>query len=157
MIRKWYMFLFLCLLLALSPANEGLELLSRNQADISVEVKGAVSEPGVYYLPAFSTVNDLLALVKLQENADLSTINLTTALKDQDVLVIPVKSEQPLISINSADLQQLMTLPHIGEVTAQRIIDYRNEHGLFQHLEDLKAVKGIGEKIFAQIAELIQL
>ena len=50
------------------------------------------------------------------------------------------------VNVNTADLNTLMTLPGIGEVLAQRIIDYRQAHGKFQHLEELTNVSGIGQK-----------
>ena len=50
------------------------------------------------------------------------------------------------VNVNTADLNTLMTLPRIGEVLAQRIIDYRQAHGKFQHLEELTNVSGIGQK-----------
>ena len=59
------------------------------------------------------------------------------------------------VNINTADLNQLCELPQIGEVLAQRIIDYREQHGAFSAIEDIKQVKGIGDAIFADISSLI--
>jgi len=61
------------------------------------------------------------------------------------------------ISINSADIKELEQLPGIGPSLARRIIEYREEHGLFQKLEDLKKVKGIGDKLFEKIMLYAQL
>ena len=157
MIPKLYVFLFICLAVLLSPLSNGVELLSSRSEDIQVEVKGEAENCGIYTLPAFSTVDDLLQLIKLGQQADTSMLNRNTVLKNNDEINIPAKTEVQRVSINTADIQQLMTLPQIGQVTAQRIIDYRNEHGFFQQLEDIKAVKGIGEKTFEKIRDLICL
>lgn len=61
------------------------------------------------------------------------------------------------IDINTATLQQLQLLPGIGEVTAQRILDYRNEHGYFSSMEELMNVSGIGEKKLAQIEPYVKI
>jgi comEA protein len=59
------------------------------------------------------------------------------------------------INIHTAAQAELETLPRIGPKVAQRVIDYRNQNGSFKKVEDIMKVKGIGEKIFAQIKDLI--
>lgn len=59
------------------------------------------------------------------------------------------------INLNSATVQELVTLPKIGEKTAQRILDYRTKNGRFQKIEDLMKVKGIGEKTFLKLKDRI--
>ena len=59
------------------------------------------------------------------------------------------------VNINTADIDTLMKLPGIGEVIAQRIIDYRQAHGVFRSIEEIKDVEGIGEGRFEQIRLLI--
>ena len=61
------------------------------------------------------------------------------------------------ISLNTATLDELMTLPGIGEAKAQSIIEYREEVGAFQNIEELKEVSGIGDAIFDQIKENITI
>ena len=69
--------------------------------------------------------------------------------------VPPVQDPEPQaafpVNINTADLSQLMTLPGIGEVIGQRIIDYRSTHGPFGSVDELINVKGIGEKRLAEL------
>ena len=61
------------------------------------------------------------------------------------------------LSLNTATLDELMTLPGIGESKAQAIIEYREEVGAFQNIEELKEVSGIGDAIFDQIKENITI
>lgn len=59
------------------------------------------------------------------------------------------------ININTASLTELQELPRVGEKIAQRIIDFRKEHGNFKRIEEIMKVKGIGEKMFAELKEMI--
>jgi competence protein ComEA len=59
------------------------------------------------------------------------------------------------ININTASLVELQNLPRIGSKVAQRIIDYRKQHGPFKRVEDIMKVKGIGERTFLRIKDLI--
>ena len=59
------------------------------------------------------------------------------------------------ININTASLTKLQELPRVGEKIAQRIIDFRKEHGNFKRIEEIMKVKGIGEKTFEQLRPLI--
>lgn len=71
-----------------------------------------------------------------------------------------VSSEAPaagLVNINTAGLEELVTLSGIGEVIGNRIIDYRNENGSFLSIDEIMEVKGIGESIFAGIKDFITI
>jgi comEA protein len=61
------------------------------------------------------------------------------------------------ININTASLVELQKLPRVGEIVAQRIIDFRKEHGPFNKIEEIMKVPGIGEKIFAELKDLITI
>ncbi|MBN1222918.1 MAG: helix-hairpin-helix domain-containing protein [Candidatus Aminicenantes bacterium] len=66
------------------------------------------------------------------------------------------KAAEKKIDINTATSAELQKLPRIGEKVAQRIIDYREQHGEFKKIEEIMKVKGIGEKVFKQIKDLIE-
>lgn len=124
---------------------------------MEVEIKGAISNPGVYTLKRNSSISTLIKRSgPLLENADTSRISFTHILQNQDVVVIPEIKEIKLISLNSATKEELQTLPGIGPSIAQRIIDYR-ESSTFQTLEQIKDVKGIGEALFNKIQDKICL
>lgn len=124
---------------------------------ISVEIKGEIEKPGIYELKKGSNLKDLLDIAIILDSSDLSSYSLNTALYNNQIIVIPKISEEVLISINSADLNQLSSLPGIGIKTAEKIIEYRNNNGSFNSLEELMNVKGIGKSKFNKIKEYITL
>ena len=65
------------------------------------------------------------------------------------------KSPDQKININTAQSEELQKLPRVGPAIAQRILDYRKENGNFKRIEDLMKVRGIGEKVFNQLKDLI--
>lgn len=136
--------------------------------EVVVHVAGAVSAPGVYTLPADSRVDDAVRAAGATADADLSQLNLAQKLADGQKITVPAAGETPapadnaapsdssqsgaLVNINTATREELETLPSIGEVRAQAIIAYREEHGGFRTTDELMEVSGIGEKIFADIS-----
>ncbi len=153
---------------------------SPTKAPIEVQVIGGVVRPGVYTLPEGSRVLDAVtAAGGLLAETDPNSINLVAKLEDGQQLEISngttsrasTPSSSPfhvlstpgsnssatnLININTADLTMLESLPDIGPTTAQKIIDYRNLHGPFIHIEDIMNVSGIGPATFDQIQGLIK-
>ena len=87
--------------------------------------------------------NQPVQLSVLQKGDPLFAVASTDSYQENPEAVSPLSSP---ININTADLDLLTTLPGIGPVLAQRIIDYREEHGNFQHIEELTYVTGIGQK-----------
>lgn len=124
---------------------------------INVEVKGNIKEEKVIKLPLGSTFNDLLKQITLNDNADLSSISSLVPLYNNQVIIIPAKNECKKISINSANINELSMLPGIGISIANNIINYRETNGSFTSIEDIKLVKGIGDKKFEKIKEYICL
>lgn len=103
----------------------------------------------------FDILNDIYLKVSIKQNTDFSFINsgINNLISDEkndqgkNITNNKIKSEVKFpININEANIDQLCAIPGIGPTIAQRIIDYRNEHGPFLKPEDLLNVKGIGEK-----------
>ena len=123
-----------------------------------VEVKGEVNNPGVVTLKWEGTAQDAIDKAGgLTETADTQSISLLEQVSPDTVLVIPsIQETKDLVSINNASLEELDTLPGVGPSIAQRIIEYRKEQA-FTSLDDLKNVKGIGDKTFEKMKEQISL
>ena len=66
-----------------------------------------------------------------------------------------VQAAKEKVNINTASVKELQTLPRIGEKVAQRIVDFRTKNGKFSRIEELMKVKGISEKVFRQLKDLI--
>lgn len=125
---------------------------------VTVEIKGEVETPGIYELDYNAKVKDLIDQSGgLLDTADVSGINQSKNLRNQDVIVIEKKQEQNKVSINAASLEQLCSIPGVGPSTAQKIIDYREEYGPFQTIEDIQKVAGIKEKTYLKMKDYIRL
>lgn len=128
---------------------------------IAVHVKGAVAEPGLYWLEPDSRVDDAVRVAggALAE-ADLDNINLAAIVSDGSQLYVPFASESgeavsgPL-NINTATQAQLEALDGIGETKAQAIVEYRSSHGDFGSVDQLTRVDGIGDATLEKIREQI--
>lgn len=133
---------------------------------IVVHVAGAVQHPGVYSLAADARVADALeAAGGPAEDADLLTLNLAKRLHDGEQLLVRASAatdDLPAanttagkIDINSADARLLDTLPGIGEVYSQRIVDSRDADGPFQTIDDLLTRQLIPRSTFDKIKNLV--
>jgi len=147
---------------------------------LTVYVSGAVARPGVYTLPDRSRVERAVnAAGGFAEDAIEAGVNLAQPLMDGQQIHVPREGEAPLpvvpagspfatlrsqhasgdmagpININTATVEQLTALPRIGPVMAGRIVEYRESHGPFRRIEDLKRVKGIGDATFERLKDLI--
>ena len=131
---------------------------------IYISVDGAVQQPGDYTLPAGARMVDAVqAAGGPTADADLARINLARTLPASGHVhvprvgeVVPTPTPHGLcadgrLDINQADAALLETLPKIGPVTAQRIVEYRAIHGPFHSVEQIQTVKGIGPATFSQI------
>lgn len=125
---------------------------------VVVDVVGAVREPGVYQFPDGARVQDAVKRSQPLARADLAGLNLAERLADGEQVVVPRRGgggagvaaaatgsgASEIVHLNSATLEQLETLDGIGPSLAQRIVDYRTEHGGFRSLEQLDDVSGFG-------------
>jgi len=113
-----------------------------------IYIGGAVANPGIYFLKEGDTLQALLSNAGVEPDANLSHIELHIPRKGEE------QSPQK-IDINRAEQWLLEALPGIGEVLAQRIVDYRNGNSPFKRIEDLLKVSGIGEATFENIKDYI--
>ena len=139
-------------------------------AKLIVNVAGKVTNPGVYQLPSGARVVDAIQAAGNQlKGVDISDINLARVLVDGEQILVggsksisgrsivkKISPDNPL-DINRATLAQLDTLPGIGPVTAQRIIDYRVKVGRINALDELKKLSGLGGSKFEEIKPLLRI
>lgn len=137
---------------------------------IMIHISGAVENPGVYELKYGSRVIDLVELSGgLNDNASLDSVNLARKLEDEEKIYIPIIGEEieelvessgnksdNKININNCTKEELITLPGIGEKTAEKILNYREENA-FEKIEDIMEVPGIGEKKYDDIKDMITI
>ncbi|MBV7697657.1 ComEA family DNA-binding protein [Streptomyces sp. TRM70350] len=145
-------------------------------AEIVVDVSGKVREPGIHRLPAGSRVADALkAAGGVRPGTNIDGLNRARFLVDGEQVVVggPAPAAVPAppggapaggaggapaapVSLSTATVEQLDTLPGVGPVLAQHIIDYRTRHGGFRSVDELREVNGIGERRFADLRNLVR-
>jgi competence protein ComEA len=132
-------------------------VISPPSPEIDVYVEGEVVNPGVYTLEDGDRVVDAIeAAGGFTPDADQGALNLAAPLRDGDhVYAYKIGDIPQKIDLNTAEAWLLQALPGIGEILAQRIIDYRNENGPFQQIEDLRGVEGIGPAKFEELRDKI--
>ncbi len=143
---------------------------------VLVHVVGEVASPGVVTLGVGSRVADAVARAGgALPAADLERVNLARIVADGEQVHVPAPGEpllpgsggaaapsgpagagssgieSPPVNLNTADVAALDTLPGVGPVLAQRIVQWRQEHGPFASVQELNEVSGIGDKLFAQL------
>jgi len=142
-----------------SSPSGGFSLSDSGQgSDVVVDVTGAVRRPGVYRLPAGARVTDAVQRAGgATGEAQVEAINLAAHLADGQQIVVPeegpagapiaaggASAEEGPISLGSATVEQLDTIDGIGPVTAQDIVEFRDQHGGLASVDQLDQVSGIG-------------
>jgi competence protein ComEA len=143
---------------------------------IVVDVRGAVSNEGVYELPPGARMQDAVAAAGgLTASADLATVNLARRLRDGEIVFIveipppggtPVptgasasgagnSAPQARVNINTASAAELEALPGIGEVTAARIIEFREQNGPYRSVDDLIHIQGISARMIDDLRDQV--
>jgi competence protein ComEA len=136
-------------------AEEGFSIGGQS-SDVVVHVAGAVARPGVYRLPSGSRVDDAVRRAGgAVAGAEPEAVNLAARLADGQQVVVPERgpagtvataggaAEGP-ISLGTATVEQLDTIEGIGPVTAQDIVEFRDQHGGLASVEQLDQISGIG-------------
>jgi competence protein ComEA len=153
-----------------------------SSAEVLVQVAGEVAHPGVYRVPAGARVNDAVQRAGgLTRRADQAGVNLVARVQDGQQVIVPRRgagggavasagsagggvgagggagggpSGGP-VSLSSATVAQLDALDGIGPTLAQRIVDYRQAHGGFRSVDQLRDVSGIGDKRFEALRKAV--
>lgn len=149
--------------------------------EIYVQICGAVNQPGVYKVTTELRVFEVIELAGgVTESADTDVVNLAKPVYDEMRIYIPVQGEEIqedvsenyddiysdgetirekdyLIDINNASIEELMTLPGIGEMKAAAIIEYRERIGAFERIEDIMNISGIKQAAFDKIKDKIKV
>jgi competence protein ComEA len=156
------------------PPTEGAGVTGLPSGRVVVDVVGAVRQPGLYRLEQGSRIADAVARAGgATRKADLAMINLAAPLADGEQVVVPKRGPPGAavggtggaagtpgvpagpVHLNTATLEQLDSLPGVGPVTAQKILDYRQEHGAFSSVDELDAVPGIGPARMDTLRDLV--
>ncbi|MFI1207576.1 helix-hairpin-helix domain-containing protein [Streptomyces sp. NPDC020802] len=163
-----------------SAAAQGPAPAGATGTAIVVDVSGKVREPGIHRLPAGSRVEDALkAAGGVRPGTDTEGLNRARFLVDGEQVVVGAPGTvagpgaagtaggtggtaaaggvaSAPVALNTATLEQLDTLPGVGPVLAQHIVDYRTQHGGFRSVDELREVNGIGDRRFADLRNLVR-
>ena len=150
------------------PVAEARVVRAEPRPALVVHVVGAVRQPGLYRLKEGARVADAVSRAGgARPKADLSLVNLAAPVADGQQVIVPVRAAQgsaaPVgptpaagpVSLSSATVEQLDTLPGVGPVTAQKNVEYRERHGAFSSIDELDAIPGIGPARLEQLRELV--
>ncbi|AXF54663.1 helix-hairpin-helix domain-containing protein [Salicibibacter kimchii] len=151
------------------------EEVEEETMEVFVDVKGEVAHPGIYEMGPKRRVDDAIREAGgTTEKANENGINFAKKLEDEMVVYVPHEDEEDhegweesatasgddegeTVNINAADETTLQQLSGVGPVTAEAIVQYREENGNFQETSDIQNVSGIGEKTYQQLEDHIDV
>lgn len=135
--------------------------------NIIIDISGEIKNPGIYKMKGKVRLYEIIDKAGgLKEEANINSINQARYVKDGEKIIIPssrnsqgmdkesISNGNNLVNINTASKEELLKLPGIGEVTAEKIINYRDNNN-FTKIEDLKNVNGIGMATYNKLKDLI--
>jgi competence protein ComEA len=147
--------------------------LRRSSPQVYVHVTGAVRRPGVYRLPGWARLDAAVRRAGGPTRAaDVEGVNLAAKVADGQQVVVPRRvaagagmgaaGSRPEaagapVSLNTATADQLDELEGVGPATAQKILDWRKQHGGFRSVDDLKQIGGIGPKRFEALKDKVRI
>lgn len=158
-----------------STQKNSQEAQTTKSKKVMVDIKGAVKHPNVYEMSDAQRIKDVVLKAVPNDKADLNQINLSEKLVDQKMIYIPEKGKsgpnnlvsaytsnpdntstsatQQKVNLNTAKETELTTVTGVGPSKAKAIIEFRESKGSFNKVEQLKEVKGIGEKSFEKLKD----
>lgn len=159
---------------AFQQATEDSEKTTEETGKIIVDIKGEINKPGVYELEGDARVKEvILEAGGLTKQAEEKQLNLAEKLQDQQMIYIPNKEEaeemaidgdketgdnnEDMIDINAADINELQKISGVGPAKAQAIVDYREENGAFESVDELNEISGFGEKTVEKLRDSIKI
>ena len=141
---------------------------------VFVQVSGEVIHPGVYELENGSRIFEAIeAAGGITEDADVRTMNQATVVSDGDMIYVPAygeagsegsiagtKSQSGItedgkVNLNAASVEELMTLPGIGEAKARLIVDYRETNGRYEDPAEIMKIQGIKQGVYDRISDMV--
>lgn len=138
-------------------SNIASSFIDNQESYCMIDLRGEVMYPGIYKIESGTLLYEVIEFAGgVTKNANLDDINLVSSITSNIKITIPNKSidmvsNSSQININTCTKEELMSIPKIGSAKATAIIEYRNQHGSFTSIEEIKNVNGVGDALFEEI------